>query len=271
MQLLLLISLFWSTTLWGQDVVPISSKVTHDIVIDGKSDEWEKPFKYSNTSSGLNFSMANDDTHMYLCFESTDPIKIVKMLYAGWSIRFSCKAPKRRLNAGILFHTMSIELDPKHDYTIGKDSTEPTFKNWLDDYYFEECTYEILGFKGMKKTTLAIKNKSAHSINVGFNYTEDIATYELAIPLDHLILPKHRTQTELLKIRVAINGVSQPDEDGKLSVGVGEIRSSSRGALIPTEDPPTTKRNLDNPFNKTGNKESLYYNAVFSVDFQLKK
>jgi len=272
MQLLVLVILMCAKTLWGQDVDPISLKVENSIVIDGKSDDWEHPFKYSNTSSGLSFSMANDDQYMYLCFESTDPIKIVKMLYAGWGIRLVCKEPKRRLNAAITFHTMAMELDPKYDYVAERDSSKPTFKNWLDDYYFEECTYELLGFKGLKKTTLAFKNRSEYGVNVGFSYTKDRATYEMAIPLDYLVVSKHRTQTERLKIRVAINAVNLPDENSKLSVGVGEISGNRRGALIPTEDPPTTdKRRLDNPFDKTGNKESLYYNAAFSTDFQLKE
>lgn len=240
------------------------------IVVDGLNTEWQHPFKLHNKSAGLSFSIANDSSHLYLCFETREPLYVVKMLRAGWSLQISSKERKRRFNTSIVFDPMYIELEPKHDYVEQKDKKEPTFDNWLDDYKLESNTYTTQGLKHYQKQALRLDDTTQNLIRVQLNYNEKKAVYEIAIPLKELMPIAQVEWNERMKLKVYIDALAAPKEKGTLSVGTGTFQPIGRqgGQVLP---PSSTPQEEIQPKKLTegATKDCLYYKANFSHEFYL--
>lgn len=248
-----------SPTLWQDEVV-----------VDGSNAEWQQPFKLHNKSAGLSFSIANDSSHLYLCFETREPLYVVKMLRAGWSLQLSSKERKRRFNTGIVFDPMYIELEPKHDYVERKEKKGPTFENWLDDYALESNTYTTQGLKHYKKEALALSDTSSNLIRVQLDYNEEKAVYEIAIPLKELMPMAQVEWNERMKLKVYIDALTAPKEKGELSVGTGTfqpIGRQGRQVLPPSSSP--QEEIQPKKLTEGATKDCLYYKASFSHEFYL--
>lgn len=254
---------------WGQNNdIATASWLAKPIVVDGSSQEWEKPFRYYNSSAGLSFAMANDQQYLYLCFKTAEPYKIIKMLRAGWTLRLSCKERRKRLNAWLNFKSMYIDLVPKEDYNAKSKTEKPTFGNWLDDYYLNQLVYEVAGFrKTPKYHTTTLEEQGKEGIQIALNYTKEEAVVEMAIPLEELFLTKHITLEEVLKMRILIDDLVMPDEDSKLSGGEENAAKTTINGTPPNgEDTPLVK---PKDFGATAGIECLYYKASFAIDFKL--
>lgn len=258
-----------STYSQGQDYR--SPSVWQDAIeIDGLNTEWQHPFKLHNTSAGVSFSIANDSTHLYLCFETTEPLYVVKMLRAGWSLQLSSKERRRRFNAIIAFDPMYIELEPKHDYAENKTKKGPTFENWLDDYKLESNTYTIQGLRHSQKNALTLGDTTDNLIRIRLDYNEEKAVYEIGIPLKELMPIAQIEWKERMKLKVYIDALEAPREKGKLSLGTGTFQTVGRqgGQITP---PSNTPQEVIQPKKLTEGvtQECLYYKANFSHEFYL--
>lgn len=241
-----------------------------EMVIDGSNSDWQQPFKLHNTSAGVSFSIANDSSYLYLCFETKEPLYVVKMLRASWYLQLSSKERRRRFNVSIAFDPMYIELEPKHDYAENKEKKGPTFENWLDDYRLESNTYRVQGLKHYQKEALTLGDTTHNLIRIGLDYNEEKAVYEMAIPLKELMPIAQIEWNERMKLKVYIDALDAPSEKGKLSVGTGSFQSIGRQGRQ-TLPPSTTPEEVIQPKKliEGVTKKCLYYKANFSHEFYL--
>jgi hypothetical protein len=259
------------TTIYSQGQDYRSPALWQDeIVIDGANAEWQQPFKLHNTSAGVSFSIANDSSYLYLCFETKEPLYVVKMLRASWYLQLSSKERRRRFNASIAFNSMYIELEPKHDYVEKKEKKGPTFENWLDDYRLESNTYTVQGLKHYQKEALTLGDTTHNLIRVRLDYNEEKAVYEIAIPLNELMPTAQIEWNEKMKLKVFIDALDAPTEKSKLSVGTGAFQSIGRQGrqVLP---PSTAPQEEIKPKKLTEGvtKKCLYYKASFIHEFYL--
>lgn len=271
MKQLFFILTFIITTTYSQGQDYRSPSIWQDeIVVDGSNVEWQHPFKFYNGSAGLSFSIANDSSYLYLCFETREPLYIVKMLRASWYLQLSSKERKRRFNTTIAFDPMYIELEPKHDYVEKKEKKGPTFENWLDDYRLESNTYTTQGLKHYQKEALTLSDTSHNFIRVRLDYNEEKAVYEIAIPLKELMPIAQIEWNERMKLKVYIDALDAPPEKGKLSVGTGTFQpiGRQRGSI---SSPSSTPQEEIQPKKliEGATKDCLYYKANFSHEFYL--
>jgi hypothetical protein len=262
---------FILTTIYCQGQDYRSPAIWQDeTLVDGQNTEWQHPFKLHNSSAGLSFSIANDSNYLYLCFETLEPLYIVKMLRAGWYLQLSSKERRRRFNASIIFDPMYIELEPKYDYVENKEKKGPTFENWLDDYKLESNTYRTQGLRHYQKNTLTLGDTTHNLIRVRLDYNEKKAVYEIAIPLKELMPSTQIQWNERMKLKVNIDALDRPPEKGKLSVGTGTFQSVGRqgGQVIPPSKAPQEviqpKKLIEGV-----TQECLYYKANFVHEFYL--
>jgi hypothetical protein len=239
-------------------------------VIDGSNTEWQHPFKLYNTSAGISFSVANDSSHLYLSFETTEPLYVVKMLRAGWYLQLSSKERRRRFNTALVFDPMYIELEPKHDYVENKEKKGPTFENWLDDYRLESNTYTIQGLRHYQKNALTLGDTTDNLIRVRLGYNQKKAVYEIAIPLKELMPLSQVKWNERMKLKVNIDALEAPPEKGKISVGTGRFQSMGRqgNTLTPPSSEPQEKIK-PKKLTEGVTQDCLYYKANFSHEFYL--
>jgi hypothetical protein len=273
MKRLLFILLFILTTIYSQGQDYRSPSIWQDkIVIDGANTEWQHPFKLHNSSAGVSFSIANDSSYLYLCFEAREPLYIVKMLRASWYLQLSSKERKKRFNASIAFDPMYIELEPKHDYVEKKDKKGPTFENWLDDYKLESNTYTTQGLKHYQKDALSLSDTTRNLIRVRLDYTEEKAVYEIAIPLRELMPMAQVQWNERMKLKVYIDALDAPPEKSKLSVGTGTfqpIGGRRGGQVVPPTNNTAQEEFQPKKLTEGATKACLYYKANFSHEFYL--
>lgn len=242
------------------------------IIIDGQNSEWQHPFKLYSSSAGLSFSVANDSNYLYLSFETTEPLYIVKMLRAGWYLQLSSKERKRRFNMGIVFEPMYIELEPKHDYAENKEKKGPTFENWLDDYHLESNTYTTQGLKHYQKNSIAFSDTLQNWIRIQLDYTREKAVYEIAVPLKELMSIEQIQWNERMKLKVNIDALDEPKEKTKVVIGTGSFQSTSsqqRGQVLPPANRPEEIVLQPKKLREGPEKDCLYYKANFSHEFHL--
>ena len=92
-----LYSLFLSTFLIGgiaaQKNIIYSEQPAKKIVVDGRSADWNEPFRYYDGASKLEFSFSNDSANLYCCIKTSDEEAQKKMLHGG--IELSIEAAKK--------------------------------------------------------------------------------------------------------------------------------------------------------------------------------
>ncbi len=83
-----------SGSLFAQSNIPASRWKAHEMIIDGKDQDWDKPINLYNNATGLFFAISNDSVNLYLNFTLADPEKMRKLINSGWSVNFLAKNRK---------------------------------------------------------------------------------------------------------------------------------------------------------------------------------
>ena len=79
-----------------------SKRITKPVSVDGNYKEWVTPFNLYEAKTQLMFSIANDDSTLYLCFQCPDPVNQDKIMQAGMQVSISTKG-KNKINTAIQF------------------------------------------------------------------------------------------------------------------------------------------------------------------------
>lgn len=90
---------------------------------DGSAAEWDGTYKAFNKSTGVYYSMANDNENLYLVIHADESRTIEKMMEGG--ISFTVTSPqKSHKDATILFPVMSLQSSWEILHNAGKTLTE---------------------------------------------------------------------------------------------------------------------------------------------------
>ena len=89
------------TALMAQDFGSKSTWPFQPILIDGRTNEWEKPLNFYNNEAGMTYSISNDSTYLYLSFICNNAMKSRKMMREGWEIELISKEKNKNFKASL--------------------------------------------------------------------------------------------------------------------------------------------------------------------------
>lgn len=180
-----------------------------NIKIDGKATEWNNVFQAYNRSTGLYYTLSNDDSALYLAIQARDPRIIEKIIAVGVTFTLNKKGAKNYKddeNVVVTFPLLSVQDGSQilttsgiktinSSFNMAKNSTgrEGTYRikqsdslviqaNKLLKHYSN--TIKINGMPGVPDT-LSIYNKYNIKTAAAFDNL-GAYTYELSLPLKQL-------------------------------------------------------------------------------------
>ena len=104
-----IVFLSMTTSLFAKDPVPVAQLKTHEIVIDGKDNDWAQTVKISGKDTGMNFQVSNDKSMLYLNFATVDLVKIMNLSRYGWELNFLIKGKKSKTKAKLVFASLPAD------------------------------------------------------------------------------------------------------------------------------------------------------------------
>jgi len=98
-----------TASLFAKDPVPVAQQKTHEIVIDGKDNDWVQTAKISGKDTGMNFQVSNDKSTLYLNLTTVDLVKIMNLSRYGWELDFLVKGKKSKTKAKLVFAALPAD------------------------------------------------------------------------------------------------------------------------------------------------------------------
>jgi hypothetical protein len=208
----LLLTLIFKLSLSAQDDISKSDWRSKEIRIDGSHKDWNIPFKYYDKTIEMTFDISNNSTHLFLFFMTNDPMKMNKIISAGWQIQLSTKEKSKKFSSvinipGVQFESEVSQIDPNRKRTIND------FIIMVNKYKLQLPGIKAKGFK-TKNGDLPVIDKNGISIGIGADSVRNLC-YEISIPLNELITDKLLKLTEILQLNVRINAMEVPGEENR--------------------------------------------------------
>lgn len=170
------------------------SLLVSKIKVDGNPNDWTTPLKAFNKSTGLHYTIANDDKRLYIIIQASEINTTRKILMGG--ITFSINADGKKKSAELASLTYPVITGNSRRSAMGGGG-QRTFGNYQTmtqeqrdsmQHAFGQRQLEaakdikIHGFKTVTDTLISIYNeysiKAIASLNATGTYT-----YEIAVPL----------------------------------------------------------------------------------------
>src|SRR5476651_2642642 len=70
-----------------------------DIKIDGKATEWDNKFQAYNKTAGIYYTLSNNEDHLFLTVQATDPTTINKLVAGGLTLTIQKSGKKNDKDA----------------------------------------------------------------------------------------------------------------------------------------------------------------------------
>ncbi|HEX7367131.1 MAG TPA: hypothetical protein VF273_08540 [Pelobium sp.] len=163
------------------------------IKVDGNSADWSFPLKAFNKSTGLNYSIANDDQKLYIIIQANDKNTTRKILMGG--ITFSINEDGKKRSEDLLTLTYPVVTQRSRRSAMGggqrgfgayqtmteeqKDSLQHSF---IQKQLETAKDIKIAGFKNVTDTLVSIYNEYSIKAAASFD-NSGTYTYEIGIPL----------------------------------------------------------------------------------------
>ena len=168
--------------------VYLAGRQTSKVLIDGNPNEWSLPLRYSDSESGLQYTVTNDETTIYICFRANEQALQMRILGSGMEINLYPPG-KNKETALVRF-----PLPARHERNEAAGNLKPdraegrnTAKSSLAEQFKLEHQQLILsGFQpGYNGNFLAAES---NAIKAAINWDMiNSMTYELAIPIKSLL------------------------------------------------------------------------------------
>ncbi len=191
-----------------------------NIKVDGNATDWTSPLKAFNKSTGLNYTIANDDKKLYLIIQASDVNTTRKILMGG--ITFSVNADGKKRSKELLNLTYPVVTRNSRRAGGGggnrgggsfqtmtqmqRDSAQNAGAKKLLEGAKD---IKLYGFKNVSDTLISIYNE--YSIKaVASMDNKGLYTYEIGLPLE--LLPIDLTKEFGYNIKV--NGLQRNNNGG---------------------------------------------------------
>jgi hypothetical protein len=214
------------------DVQNTSLKVPSPIKIDGKLTEWNNAFQAENKRTNLFYSLANDETNIYLVIKSANNDATTKILAGGITFSINTSGKKREENA----FALTYPIIAKGNFRGRGRSRDEVSAAQRDSINFVARKAQLLTFKEIKlngysaipDSLISIYNE--YGIKVG-NQVELAGNYsfELAIPLKYLNLTADGVKE--IAYQIKLNGMTAGFGGGGSFRGSVQVRGIESGGF----------------------------------------
>jgi hypothetical protein len=197
-------------------------------VIDGKMNEWGDTLMYDNSTKCI-YSIANDESALYIAIKAIDRIQQMKMIQGGMEIWIDGKV-KRNKSIGVKFPLGGGIMSMPDNRSSTRDS-----KEMRQQMMAQMLTMELIGFKEGMNGSQSIYSGTEVKPAIGWD-NKDNLIYELAIPLAAL---NEAVKADLknISIGIFINGLEMPQNSGSGMPGgpPGGMRPGRGGGNMPDQ------------------------------------
>lgn len=216
-----LILLFAFSSTRAQKMQPLESKWANKIDVNGDLTEWGDSLSYYFRDQDLHYSLANDDTYLYIAIRVKNKEKQIQAILNGFKVSFGHNSKKKEApsltfplpDRAALRALSNQEFNKPEDLRKGAIST-------IRAYY-------VRGFPGILDGPVSLDNNYGIKAAVLID-SADYLCYESAIRLDQLNLPN---QENGFPINLKINGLI------RTQYTVASPRRSQRGSPYGYYDP----------------------------------
>ncbi len=196
---LFIITALIHVTAYGQNEVSYARYAKDSVVVNGHSDEWQKPFNFYDSNTGFYFSISNNAQYLFLCFETSNPMNQLKIIKTGLSVSLSTKG-KNKKNTIINFPLPDKNLAANHPAGNMDMLTLRT------DFFLNQTEAQTLGFSSVNGTILLNNDK----ISIGANWDkENNMVFEYKISLKEIFGNDFdfKSNKEQVQLKAEINGL----------------------------------------------------------------
>lgn len=157
---------------------------TKSVVADGNPDEWPLPLRYSDSGSGLQYNITNDETNLYICIRATEQPIQMKILSSGMEIWLD-PSGKNKEAVCVNFPLPGNHIENR--ITSGKNpeltrGKTPGRMNLAEEYKLQKPQLTLSGFLPEYSGTFLASDARGVMAAIDWN-GQNFMTYELAIPL----------------------------------------------------------------------------------------
>lgn len=197
----------------------ISMRAPDNIKIDGKTTEWNDKFQAYNKATDVFYTIANDDSKLYLIIKATDMSIINKIVQGGVTFTINSRGdrkdkngvaitfPAREAKSGLLIRFVN-KPKPSKDTAMYRMQTDSFMRVSNKKLADSLKVIRITGLKEIEDNYISVYNDIGIKATVLFDHKIN-CTYELAVPLKYLGLSINNKVK--FSYQIKLNGVAPPN------------------------------------------------------------
>jgi hypothetical protein len=158
---------------------------TKSVLADGDPTEWSLPLRYSDSESGLQYTVTNDETNLYICIRATEQPIQMKILSSGMEIWLDPSGKNKEavcVNFPLpgKYGQKPINNGKNQEITKGGN---PGRINLAEEYQLQKPQLTLSGFLPAYNGTFLTSDAKGIMAAIDWN-EQNFMTYEVAIPLN---------------------------------------------------------------------------------------
>jgi len=180
------------------------------VTVDGNPTEWSLPLRFSDSKSGLQYTITNDESNIYMAIRATEQQIQMKILMAGMQIWINPDG-KFKKTAGIQF-PLPGKPDPKamneNMHPGVQQGKKPGTMNMANQFKMQDPKVTLSGF--LPEYNGTFNADETKGIKAAINWDSDnIMTYELCVPLKSFYTKDMKSLKEnpVLGVMIVINAI----------------------------------------------------------------
>ncbi len=169
-----------------------------ELAIDGQLSDWKDSLQ-TNESNELKFSVANNESSIFLALKNADPLQISKILRFGLTVSVNTK--ERKLAAPSVTYPI-LEVGGVKSKTAQKSNpTAEEIESKQKEALSRAKSMSISGFEDLMDGAISLENSYGFKAGSTFN-NENELQIELAIPLSKLDIDKNFKDPIYINVKI---------------------------------------------------------------------
>ncbi len=190
--------------------------------IDGELKEWGDSLAYYDSKTKMNYTIANDDTDMYVIARVTDPQMKRKIMAGGITISVNPEGKKHKT------YSMTYPVPDASAMLMARANNEENAEEMYKPSLLQTTSIKVAGFKDVESEVITTANTYGFKAAVKFDDKHTLV-YETAIPLKMLDIKPGKNAE--FAINIQVNGIQRPEKknNGSGMEGMGGGRGGGMG------------------------------------------
>jgi hypothetical protein len=203
------------------------------ITVDGNTNDWTLPLRFSNESYTLQYSVTNDDTNLYVCVLTSSETTLLRVLRAGMTLYFDPKGEKNK-DFSIAFPIRKQPDPSSYGNRNGNPITYTDSKERKENLLQQSDYYNTTGFLNIENGQFAVSDiKNGIRLAMKLNNDDSVLVYEVAVPLKN-ILPAGLTPKAAAKnfsVAIVLNAPASQGGGAGNRPSYGGMRGGGMGGM----------------------------------------